>query len=138
MKFKISLLALALAGALPAAALANPAGSKAPGSGDYGSHAATPAVPATPATPAMPASGGSAATPAVPATPAMPASPASRAEPREGVGAAPAAFRQLDKDHDGKLSKEEAQSMPDVQTRFAAMDTDHDGKISSAEWNMSR
>jgi EF hand domain-containing protein len=135
MKAKIGLIALALAGTLPLAAFAaQPADKPAASEDSYGSsRAATPASPATPATPATPASPstGAAATPATPASPAAAATPT---KPGAPMPSGQAAFRQLDKNHDGKISKDEADAMSDLQTRFATLDTDHDGTISAREW----
>lgn len=108
MKTKISLVALALAGSLPMAALAAPPTDKSTATGQY--QATQPAAPAT----------------AAPATPAV---------PQEGIGAAPPMFKQLDKDHDGQVSKDEAKAAPDVLAAFKTVDSDHNGKLSAAEWN---
>jgi hypothetical protein len=43
-------------------------------------------------------------------------------------------FDQLDTNHDGKLSQEEAQAAPTVSTNFAAADRDHDGTVSKEEF----
>jgi hypothetical protein len=43
-------------------------------------------------------------------------------------------FDQLDANHDGKLSQEEAQAAPTVSTNFAAADRDHDGTVSKEEF----
>jgi hypothetical protein len=45
-----------------------------------------------------------------------------------------AIFDKLDTNHDGKLSKEEAQAEPTVAMNFANADTDHDGAISREEF----
>lgn len=44
------------------------------------------------------------------------------------------AFDRADKNKDGKLSKEEAESLPAVAQRFEAIDADKDGLISKAEY----
>ncbi len=44
------------------------------------------------------------------------------------------AFDRADKNKDGKLSKEEADSMPAVAAKFAEIDADKDGSISKAEY----
>ena len=44
------------------------------------------------------------------------------------------AFNRADKNKDGKLSKEEADSMPAVAQKFAEFDADKDGFISKAEY----
>jgi EF hand len=43
-------------------------------------------------------------------------------------------FDQLDTNHDGKLSQEEAQAAPAVAQNFAAADRDHDGTVSKEEF----
>ena len=45
-----------------------------------------------------------------------------------------AAFKQADKNADGSLSMEEAQSMPAVSEQYKAIDTHGDGTISMAEF----
>ena len=45
-----------------------------------------------------------------------------------------AAFKQADRNADGSLSMEEAQSMPAVSEQFETVDTNGDGKISMAEF----
>jgi Ca2+-binding EF-hand superfamily protein len=44
------------------------------------------------------------------------------------------AFVRSDKNGDGKLSKEEAESLPAIANRFEQIDTDKDGSISQAEY----
>src|SRR5574337_75403 len=118
MKAKISLIALAVASALPLAAYAEQPASRA------GAAPMTPAAPATQATPANP--GTSAATPAAPATAAQPAE--QKAEMAD--------FGKLDKNHDGKLSRDEADAVASVHKRFSTLDANHDGFISQQEWKM--
>lgn len=65
---------------------------------------------------------------------------ASAAEPapaQVGPGAAtqPPMFSELDRDHDGQLSREEAAAAPQVDAAFEKLDGDHDGRLSLAEWN---
>jgi hypothetical protein len=43
-------------------------------------------------------------------------------------------FDKLDTNHDGKLSKEEAQAEPTVAMNFEAADADHDGVITKEEF----
>ncbi|HKQ29407.1 MAG TPA: EF-hand domain-containing protein [Burkholderiales bacterium] len=43
-------------------------------------------------------------------------------------------FNALDKNHDGSISKTEAQGNPDLAKRFSTADTDHDGKLSRVEY----
>lgn len=46
-------------------------------------------------------------------------------------------FKQLDRNGDGQVSKEEAKRSADAQSRFSALDADGNGSISLAEWNAS-
>ena len=46
-----------------------------------------------------------------------------------------AAFTAADTNHDGKLSRTEAQAIPVLAERFNKVDTNHDGFISFAEYN---
>ena len=43
-------------------------------------------------------------------------------------------FKDLDRDHDGRLTKDEAKASADAMGRFGELDTDHDGTISIHEW----
>jgi hypothetical protein len=43
-------------------------------------------------------------------------------------------FTQLDSNHDGYVTKDEAKRSADVTARFAALDTDRDGKIAANEY----
>ena len=54
----------------------------------------------------------------------------------QGAGSAddPPMFRELDTNHDGYITKEEAKRSADVTARFNDLDTDRDGRISSAEF----
>ncbi len=47
---------------------------------------------------------------------------------------AQAKFNKMDKDHDGKLSKAEAQSDPVLISEFAAVDQNSDGYVSETEY----
>ncbi|WP_168224899.1 hypothetical protein [Azoarcus sp. DD4] len=60
-------------------------------------------------------------------TPAMPDSAASKSD------SAPM-FKQLDRNSDGMVSKEEAKRSADVQARFSTLDADGNGSITLAEW----
>jgi Ca2+-binding EF-hand superfamily protein len=44
-------------------------------------------------------------------------------------------FNQLDSNHDGFVSKEEAKRSADITARFDSMDSNHDGGISAAEFS---
>ena len=61
---------------------------------------------------------------------AAPASAASGAEVK-------AAFTKADKNADGKLSRDEAASLPAVAANFDKVDADKDGSISEAEFGKS-
>ena len=69
----------------------------------------------------------STAAPAAPATSAAPATPAIDAE-------ITAAFTKADKNRDGKLSREEAASLPAVAVSFDRIDSDKDGTVNKAEF----
>lgn len=43
-------------------------------------------------------------------------------------------FKQLDRNSDGMVSKEEAKRSADVQARFSTLDADGNGSITLAEW----
>ena len=49
-------------------------------------------------------------------------------------GDEPPMFKELDKNHDGQISKSEAKRSADVTARFKELDADRDGKISVSEW----
>ena len=75
---------------------------------------------------------------------ASPASPPSQMSSGSTAGAVPAnkatakeaeaAFVRADVDKDGKLSRQEAESLPELAARFEQIDTNHDGYISRAEF----
>jgi hypothetical protein len=44
-------------------------------------------------------------------------------------------FAALDKDANGNLSKQEVQSVPDLEGVFDSLDTDHNGSITSVEFS---
>ncbi|HTY98333.1 MAG TPA: EF-hand domain-containing protein [Rhodocyclaceae bacterium] len=44
-------------------------------------------------------------------------------------------FQQLDVNHDGSITTEEAKRSAEVTARFKELDANHDGKISVAEFN---
>lgn len=54
------------------------------------------------------------------------------------MGAASAQFRQLDKNEDGQISRDEAKGEADLRSHFQSIDTDHDGKLSAFEWNAAK
>jgi hypothetical protein len=58
-------------------------------------------------------------------------------QPLAGDGASRPRFRDADLDHDGRLSRTEAQVLPYVSKHFDALDTDHDGYVSRAELRAS-
>jgi len=63
------------------------------------------------------------------------AKPAADPAASQGMGANPAPmFTQLDANHDGLITKDEAKRSADTIARFDKLDTNHDGKISTAEW----
>lgn len=72
----------------------------------------------------------STAAPAAPATPAPAAAPATPASDAEIT----AAFTKADKNSDGKLSREEAATLPAVAVSFDRIDSNKDGSVSSAEF----
>ena len=51
------------------------------------------------------------------------------------AAAADAAFQRADINHDGKLSRAEAQALPALAERFDAIDTDGDGFLSRPEFD---
>ena len=59
------------------------------------------------------------------------------ATPTTGMTQESAAFTAADTDHDGKLSRTEAQAIPMLAESFNRVDTDHDGFISLAEYEKS-
>lgn len=127
MKNILTVLALAVTGAMPIAATA--------------ADPAQPATPAERATPAEPGAKTPSAMPAEPATPAERATPAGAAKgplqgvpPEAGRTELPPMFRELDQDKDGQISKGEAKRSAETQASFDSMDTDRNGKISLIEW----
>lgn len=46
----------------------------------------------------------------------------------------PPMFQQLDANHDGYISRDEAKRSADVSARFVKLDTNHDGKVSVEEF----
>ena len=72
--------------------------------------------------------------PAKPAAPTAPA-PAGNTAASPDNAKAMEAFTRADKNKDGKLSKEEAESLPAVAQRFESIDLDKDGFISKVEFS---
>ncbi|HWI10534.1 MAG TPA: EF-hand domain-containing protein [Burkholderiaceae bacterium] len=62
---------------------------------------------------------------------ALPAPAELSAVEREAIEAA---FARADTNGDGKLSREEAQRLPEIAARFDELDRDHDGFLSFAEF----
>jgi hypothetical protein len=122
MKSTISLVALLLAGALPIAATA----------AEPAKHPAMEPGPAT----SQPAAG-DAAEPAK--HPAMEPSPAT-SQPAPGDAGrteVPPRFKELDRDKDGQISKDEAKVSAEIEARFETLDSDRNGKVSLIEWAAS-
>ena len=68
-----------------------------------------------------------------------PVSPTSTSDPAPRYdGGARERFIQADTNHDGMLSREEAQAMPFVARHFDALDTNHDGYITREEMRAGR
>lgn len=69
------------------------------------------------------------------ADPAQPATGSSPPMATSGAKDPPAPlFLQLDVNHDGYITREEAKRSADITARFERLDTNHDGKISSDEF----
>lgn len=51
-----------------------------------------------------------------------------------GAGTDNSNFSQLDVDHNGSISNEEAKAMPALEQYFAQVDTDSDGQVSENEY----
>ncbi len=51
-----------------------------------------------------------------------------------GKEEAPPLFKELDRNHDGYVTKEEAKRSADITARFKELDSDHDGKIAVTEF----
>lgn len=54
--------------------------------------------------------------------------------PAAGQAEAPPLFKELDKNHDGKIDRTEAKKSADVTARFSTLDSNKDKHISVAEW----
>ncbi len=73
----------------------------------------------------------------------MPARSTSASTPTAEAASRPGAvakehFKQADSNHDGMLSRDEAQAMPFVARHFDALDTNHDDSISREEMRAGR
>lgn len=60
-------------------------------------------------------------------------STASPIQPAAGAGTSRPRFKDADSDHDGRLSRTEAQVLPNVASHFDAIDADHDGYVTRPE-----
>lgn len=68
---------------------------------------------------------------------AAPAVPAASGEAKSRAAEkADARFDELDRDHDGFLTREEAAEAPELDTRFSELDVDNDGKLSREEYRV--
>ena len=47
----------------------------------------------------------------------------------------PPMFKELDRDKDGQITREEAKRSAEITASFDSLDTDHNGKVSILEWN---
>ena len=74
--------------------------------------------------------------PAMPATPAVPATPATPAEPAQPANKV--TWSELDADHDGALSKTEAEPVDSLSTAFDDADADKDGSLTADEYKAYR
>ena len=73
------------------------------------------------------------------AAPAALAQSAPAADATQTTAASPAQERQpLDANHDGVITREEAQSHPGVAKHFDQLDTNHDGKIDRSEFRSAQ
>lgn len=54
--------------------------------------------------------------------------------PAPGGSAVKPTLQALDKNHDGKITKDEASAAPDLARDFARLDKNHDGKLDAAEF----
>lgn len=51
-----------------------------------------------------------------------------------GAAADKTSFEQLDANHDGQISRDEAKKSPEVSKKFVQADTNQDGKLDAAEF----
>ena len=47
----------------------------------------------------------------------------------------PPLFKELDKNRDGQVTRDEAKRSAEILSTFDTLDTDHNGKVSLLEWN---
>jgi EF hand domain-containing protein len=47
----------------------------------------------------------------------------------------PPLFKELDKNRDGQVTRDEAKRSAEILSTFDSLDTDHNGKVSLLEWN---
>ncbi len=50
------------------------------------------------------------------------------------AGSGKVSFQDLDTNHDGQISLEEAKKAPEIAKKFVQADTNHDGKLDAAEF----
>jgi Ca2+-binding EF-hand superfamily protein len=68
---------------------------------------------------------------------ALPATPAAEHRHMSRTGqSADQRFDQLDTNHDGFLSRDEANDAPELETRFSELDANNDGKLSRSEYRV--
>ena len=66
---------------------------------------------------------------------ALAAEPMNTPAPAAATGEVAPMFKELDRDHDGQVSKSEAKRSAEIQKRFDTLDLDRNGKLSVTEWN---
>ena len=62
--------------------------------------------------------------------------PPAATTPADNSAAAASAFKRVDANQDGKLSKEEAARLPAIADKFDALDKDKDGALSAEEFSV--
>jgi hypothetical protein len=50
------------------------------------------------------------------------------------AGSGKVSFEDLDTNHDGQISQDEAKKAPEIAKKFVQADTNHDGKLDAAEF----
>ena len=63
------------------------------------------------------------------------ANPPGTASPGSGATTGSARFDELDKNHDGFISRDEARDAAELNTRFSELDKNNDGKLSREEYD---